>query len=126
MSVWTGEQQRRLVPLRMDRRKDRDVDVACRAFEHLRGFTLAPGRHRVDVEIIGIAGKVRRDRSGSLDTRSRRHRRDNDVGVRDSLGRRRGEPRADLLAGLLQCRAASIREQNIPYGDVLDAGFAQA
>src|SRR5215213_10006342 len=41
--VRTGEQERRLVALRLDWREDRDVDITGGAFEHLRGLTLAAG-----------------------------------------------------------------------------------
>ena len=90
-----GEQQRRLVRLGMDRREDRDVDVARGAAESLRGFLLAARRDRIDVEKIGIARNMRRDRLRGIETRAGGHRRNDDVGVRDRIGRRGGEPRAD-------------------------------
>jgi len=58
--------------------------------------------------------------------RRRRHRRHDDVGIRDGIGRRRREPRADRFARLLELRTFALRKQDIPRRDALDAGLAQA
>ena len=52
---------------------------SARAAEKLRGFLLAPGRHRVDIEEIRFSGEMRLDRSRGLDARSRGDRGDDDV-----------------------------------------------
>ena len=122
----TREQERGLVALRMDRRQDRDIDIARGAFEQARGFLLAAGRDRIDVEIVGIAGDVRRDRLRRLEARCGGHGRNDDVGVGDRIGGRGRKPRADPLARLLQSRAFVARKQNVPGRDALDAGFTQA
>ena len=50
-----GEQHRRLVPRRIDRRQHRDIDIARLVAEQLRGLLLAAGRDRIDVEEIRLA-----------------------------------------------------------------------
>ena len=69
---------------------------------------------------------MRRDRLRGLEARRRGHRRHDDVGVRDRIGRRRGEPRADRLARLLELRAFVARKQDVPRRDAGHAGLAQA
>ena len=121
-----GDQQRRAVARRMDRRHHRDVDVA-RAFADERGgLLLAAGRDRIDVEVIGIAGKMRRDRTRGLQAGGGGDRRDDHIGFRDRVGRRGREPHAGFFAGRLERRAFGLRKQDVPGGDALDAGLAQA
>src|ERR1043166_9394510 len=69
---------------------------------------------------------MRRDRLRRLEARGRRHRRDDDVGVRDRIRRRIRKPRADRGAGLPERRAAIFGKQNVPRRDALDSGLAQA
>jgi hypothetical protein len=126
LRVRSGEQERGLVAPGVDRRQDRDVDVTRRAFEQARGRLLAAGRDRIDVEIVGIAGDVRRDRLRGFQARRRGHGRNDDVGVGDRVGGRGREARAHFLAGLFEPRAFILPEQDIPRRDALDAGFAQA
>ncbi len=110
----------------MDRRDHRDVDIARLAVEQLCGRLLAAGRHRIDVEIIGIAAQVRLDRLGGLKARGRRHRRNHHVGIGDRVGRRTRQPDAEFLAGRFQLRPGRFRKQDVPGRNLLDAGVAQA
>ena len=111
---------------RMDRRDHRHVHIAGALAQQLRSLLLAAGRDRINVEIIGCAGEMRLDRAGSLETGGRRHRGNDHVGLGDRLGRRIRQPHADGLAGRFQPRAGRLGKENIPGGDALDAGFAQA
>ena len=87
---------------------------------------LRPGETELMSRIVRIAGQMRRDRSRRLEARSRRHRRHDDVGAAHRIGGRSREPRADRLAGLLSLRAVVLGKQDVPRGDLLDAGLAQA
>src|SRR5262249_29096308 len=101
-------------------------DIARRAGEQPRGLLLAAGRNRVDVEIIGIARNVRRDRLRSRKARGRGDRRHDDVGVRHRIRRRARKPRAHLLSGRLELRTLGFREQDVPGGDAFNARLTQA
>ena len=69
---------------------------------------------------------MRLDRTGGLQAGSCRHRGNNHVGVAHRVSRRFGEPHADRFAGRLQPRAVGHGEQDVPSGDALYAGLAQA
>ena len=122
----TREQQRRLVAGRVDRRQDRDIDIARLGAEQRLGVLLAAGRDRVDVEEIGIAGQMRRDRPRGFEARSGGDGGDDDVGAARGVRRRACEPRADALAGLLERRAFGCGKQDVPGGDRFEAGVAQS
>ena len=120
------QQQRCLVSLWVDRREDCDVDIARGIAKDACRLFFAPGRHRVDVEEIRVTRNVRRDRCRGIEARSGGDGGNDDVGVRDGICCRVRKPRADLLAGLLQCRAVILWKQDIPGGDMFDPGLAQA
>ena len=123
--VRAGQQQRRFVTGRMDRREDRDVDVARLGAEQLCGFLLAAGRHRIDVEEIRIAGQMRRDRAGGFEARCRGDRGDDDIGALGGISRRGRDAGAHGGAGVLQLGALRVGKQDVPGRDGLQPGVAE-
>jgi hypothetical protein len=121
-----GEQQRCLVPRRMNRRHDRDVDVAGAVAEKLRGFLLAAGRDRVDVEKERFASNMRLDRLRRFDARRRGDSGYDDVRLAHGIGSGRRTAHPDRLSRAPQLLAFGLRKQNVPGRDALDACFAQA
>ena len=95
-----GEQQRRLVASRMDRRDHRDVDIARLVAEQRCGLLLAAGRDRIDVEVIGIAGKMRRDRRAASRLEAAVTAEMMMSASAHRVGGRGREPHADVFAGL--------------------------
>ncbi|HZR61655.1 MAG TPA: hypothetical protein VFA80_11975 [Xanthobacteraceae bacterium] len=122
----TGEQHRRAMPRRMDRRQHRDIDIARRRAEQLCGFLLAPGRNRIDVEKERLSGHMRLDRLRRFDARRRGHGGDDHFRAAHRLGGRAGAGDADGRGGFAQPFALGFRQQNVPGRDRRHAGLAPA
>ena len=114
------------MPRRIDRRDDGDIDIARGVGEKLLGLLLAGGRDGIDVEEIGLAGKMRLDRKRCVNARRRCHRRNNHVGIAQRIGGGGGAAHADRVGRALELFALGFGEQNIPGGDAHDAFIAQA
>ena len=124
--VRTGQQHRRLMPRRINRRQHRNVDIAAGIAEELCGVLLAAGRDRVDVEKVRRAGKMRLDRLRRVDARCRGDRRDDQVHAADRVRGRIGATHAGRFGGALELLTRRLRKQNIPRRHRLHAGLAQS
>ena len=110
-----GQQHRRLVQRRMHRRHHRDIDVAHRAVERLRGFLLAAGRDRVDVEIELVGPQIRLRRHRRIEARCRRHRRQHDVRACATASCAEAARRAPIVSAAARMLVAgSFRKQDVP------------
>ena len=121
LGVRAGKQERRLMPRRIDRRDDGDIDIARAVGEKLLGLLLAGRRDGIDVEKIRLAGQMRPDRKRCINARRRGHRRNDHVGVAQRVGGGGGAAHADRVGRALELFALGFRKQDVPGGDAHDA-----
>ena len=118
LGMRAGEQHRRLMPRRIDRRQHGDVDIARGVAEELCGLLLAAGRNRIDVEEIRLAGEMRLDRLRRFDAGRGGDGGDDHVRPAHGVGGRTGAAHADRFggaAGAFRLRACGNR---ISHADI--------
>jgi hypothetical protein len=107
-------------------RYHRHVHVAGTLSQQLGSFLLAARRHRIDIEIVRIPAQMRRDRDSRVHAGGGGNRGYDHIRITHRVPGGGSDADAHILACRFQRFAGAVRKQDIPGGNMVNAGAAQA